>query len=135
MKKIIENLFGAPKESSDDWNQEEREALIDLLVFAMYADRHLSIAENVVLQNEIDKLKWESSTSIEIYLNSSTTRISSLITTDEGKEEVLNSVRERLVSYESRQRVFFVCESLISSDGKTEEEIVFLDNCRKVLNV
>ncbi len=67
MKNPIELLFRSSKASagSDRLNQKQREAMIDLLVFAMYADNHLAISEDKIIKDEIDSFNWESTVTAE----------------------------------------------------------------------
>ncbi len=53
--------------SSDGLVQNEREAIIDLLLLGIYQDNHLSLAEDQVFHTEVDAFQWESTTAIEIY--------------------------------------------------------------------
>jgi len=135
MTGFFSSLFGRLPNGKDGWNQAQREALVDLLVFAMYADGHLSLAEEKVLENQAAELAWESSQSIESYVNETTERVRLARGTEDGTENLLVSIRERLGDFEDRERAFFVCESLLSSDGRPPVEVAFADRCKAGLGL
>ena len=49
-------------------NQSSREAIIDLLFLSLYLDDHLSLAEDDVLSNALDRLGWDSLQPREAYI-------------------------------------------------------------------
>lgn len=55
--KIFEKLFrsGNTKEKNDGFTQKEREAVVDLLLLGVYADNHLSLAENEAFDSVTEK--------------------------------------------------------------------------------
>ncbi|MCW5200242.1 hypothetical protein VU07_00250, partial [Desulfobulbus sp. F4] len=74
--KILEMLFSATNslEKGDGLQQEEREALIDFLLFCEFADNHLSLAEDKILQDEIGRFSWDAVIDIDIYISSAAGR-------------------------------------------------------------
>jgi len=46
-------LFPNKPEESSDWKQAQREALVDLLYLAIYADNHISLLEEKKVEEEL----------------------------------------------------------------------------------
>ncbi len=49
--KIFEKLFHKNAKTKDELNQTEREAIVDLLTLGVYADNHLSLAEDETFES------------------------------------------------------------------------------------
>ena len=135
MNGFFAKLFGSKENGDDGWTQPQREALIDLLVFAMYIDNHLSLAEERVLDEQKESLAWAGDRSVEAYVDHATSRIRELRGSEEGRANLLDYIRERLGDFEERERAWFVCESLLSADGRPEVEALFTDRCKQALQV
>lgn len=133
MKPLL-RLFSNPSgPAADGWQQPEREALIDLLLLTMFIDQRLTLAEGGLVDREVAALQWEGRGKVEDYVEAATRSIRERRSTDDGRSNILASVRERLNSPEARQRAMAVCQALVAVDGVDTAETSFLDDCRKVL--
>jgi hypothetical protein len=122
-------------EMATPWTQPQREALLDLLVHAMYADGHLSLAEGEVVEREMEAVPWQGVGTVGDYVVRATERIRILRATEDGQANLFASVRERLGSPEHRAKALALCESLLAADGRTEREEVFAERCRQALGL
>ncbi len=77
-------------------NQEQTEALINLMVLGMYADGHLSLLEDESLNQFIDSIGWDSASGRTVFLTDAINRASSL-----------NSEAE-ISAYTKQQAEFFI---------------------------
>lgn len=104
--------------------QTEREAIIDLLLLAIYADNHISHAETVELDNTVDSIGWDSGSDVELYINGATARARSARQNQETKSEFIDYVAERLSTTANKQRALDLLNRLFIADGKSDEEAV-----------
>jgi len=103
---ILKKLFASEpiSRASEELEQKEKEAIIDLLLIATYADNHLSLAENEMFKEEVDKFSWEANTPLDTYLNDATNRARSALDSDETVEAYLETTPESLSSISSSSR-------------------------------
>ena len=110
------SLFGSDK-NKDSLRQEQREAILDALHFCMYADNHLALAEDLVVDNWAAKLSWEAQLSIQEY------EARSIALARRAKDEVkfrgefLSGIGTRLGDDETKALALTLCEQLVSSDA------------------
>ena len=115
--------------------QEQREALVDLLVCTQFADQHLALAEQEQLEKEIKKLGWESGTAPGQFLNASVARAKSALEKDDLTTEYLREIAARLENGDARAKALAAAERMVGIDqNASPSEKVFLDMVRKVLS-
>ena len=133
--KLLKKLF-APKpiaRTREDLEQEEKEAIIDLLLIATYADNHLSLAENKILNEEFDKFSWEANISLDLYLNDATNRARNALDSDKTVEAYLETISNRLSSRYSKSRALDLLSKLFYSDGNVDSEKAFTLKVKRIL--
>ncbi|XOF34093.1 MAG: hypothetical protein ACL93V_01985 [Candidatus Electrothrix sp. YB6] len=119
---ILEKIFGTKNapEKNDGLTQQEREALLDLLLYCKYVDNHLSLAEESVIQGEIDQFNWESGIDVKIYMSTATERVRKA-RTNATLENFLKDVSERLESTYSKETAQKLMVKLFQSDGEIDD--------------
>ena len=135
--KWLLNFFresGQGSSVKDGWTQDEREALIDLLLFTMYVDNQLSIAEDKMLDEDLGELEWDSSESINSYVDRNIPRIRILRTDETRRTQFFESLRNRFASYDSRQRALNHCQNLARVEGTVASEKEFMDKVKAYLD-
>ena len=132
MINLLKRVFGKNAPSKKEWEQRQREAIIDLVLFGMYADHLLSLAENQFLEDEVDELDWEAPISCVAYLSTAIHRVRDIEGSAEKRTAFLQSIRERLGDETGRQGALLVLEDLFASDGKAREEQAVLDEIRAI---
>lgn len=132
---ILKKLFKTEKDERkpEDLEQKEKEAIIDLLMLAIYADNHLSLAEDKILKEEFEKMRWVSVTGIDIYLAEATARARSALTSEVARKEFLEFIGERLTSRPARGKALDLLSKVFYSDGTTEKEKEFTEAVKAAL--
>jgi len=126
MRALIRNLFHRHPEGRDGLTQTQREAMIDLLLAAMYADRRVALQEDENIAAQLHTLSWDSGTAPETYLDQATAHVRDAVATKEGEVRLLEDIRDRLGTREARQHAFDLCVTLLKSDAtETAEETRF----------
>ena len=127
--KFLEKLFGDETRSSrhSELQQPEREAIIDLLLMAIYVDDHLSLSETKQLDESTETLGWASSTGLTVYISTATNRVRTARSSEEATAQFVDYVGERLKSDGAKERALELLNRLFMADGKTEKEKVFFD--------
>ncbi|MEO0510388.1 MAG: hypothetical protein AAF065_11075 [Verrucomicrobiota bacterium] len=123
--KILEKLFQPEKNSADGLNQTEREAIVDLLLFGIYMDNHLSFSEDNVLKNKIELLDWNSSTPVDLYINTATDKVRQSIANENLQNEFLQSLSTRITSEAGKRKALNSVTELFRSDGEDPREYAF----------
>ena len=132
---ILKKLFASEpiSRASEELEQIEKEAIVDLLLIAIYADNHLSLAENEILKEEVDKFSWEASIPLDIYFKDATSRARNALDSDKTVEAYLETISSRLSSRYSKSKALDLLSKLFHSDGKVDSEKAFTLKVRKAL--
>lgn len=126
----IRGLFKRIGSSAD--RQEQREAMIDLLIWTMYADNVLTVTENDRIDELTEEMRWNSGTPAPQYLNVSIARVREALDDPEKSESLLDDIHERLGSHDMRVRTYEACRDLATADGEVaERETRFLARVRE----
>lgn len=125
--KFLKSLFGSSKNSSlhPPLRQDEREAIIDLLLMGIYFDNHLSLGESEEFKSVSDSIGWESDLDISVYIDTTIGNVRNARSSEETTTEFLNYVVRRLDSSGSRERALELLNRLFRIDGKTDTEKIF----------
>src|ERR1044071_1133163 len=59
MASLLRKLFGKSEEAKDGLTQPQREAIVDLLNYCMYADNLVMLAENRLITDTVAKFSWD----------------------------------------------------------------------------
>lgn len=118
---------------TDGLLQAEREAIIDLLHYAMYTDKRLSEAEDLFVDKYVENLAWESGTTPDIYVNQSLNKVRNELRTDEARDEYLAGLSTRFQSAHARAKALNLLQSLMQADGTTDAENSLLTAAKRVL--
>ncbi|WP_269524481.1 hypothetical protein [Coraliomargarita parva] len=134
--KFIEKLFTSERGSSlhGALEQTEREAIVDLLIMAVYVDSHLSLRESHEFDGLTDSLGWESGTAVDFYACNATNRVYGALSCEDSTREFVDFAAQRLKSKASRERALELLNKLFQSDGKTEAEAKFFKRVEASLN-
>lgn len=104
--------------------QAYREAFVDLLVWTMYVDRHLALAEREVLDEAARELDWQGVASLEDFVRESTARARRVIDGETNGAVYLQEIAGKIVHADDRRRLLSACETLVRSDDKLRPEEV-----------
>jgi len=115
--------------------QPQREALVDLLLLGMYTDHLLSVAEGDLLAAKLGDLPWESGQALSIYLQVNMPKIRMAYEHLPSRLQLLQSIRDRLPTPETRQDAYQKLQEFLAVDGVANAEQEFLTQVRTVLGI
>ncbi len=116
-------LFKATETASDGYTQPAREALVDVLHYCMYADKHIALAEDAFIEKAARTLNWDPKISYEYYEGKSVGEVRRALADPKYRDAFFASVRERLAKPEQRQFALKLADDLMKADGaKTSSE-------------
>src|SRR3954468_13977047 len=99
-------------------NEEQKQALMDLLVLGMYADGHLSSAEDERINKVLKSFDFESDYARKQFADASFTRASRHAETPADTRAFLYSIAPTFKTPEMRREAFAMLGSLLASDGQ-----------------
>ena len=118
--------------SLQDLNETQRQALLDLLTLAMYADGHLTSAEDARVAELLGAMGLTDETERQEWLDASVTRVRPYT---ESHERALQHAEALATAFQDRKlqsRVYHLLEELITSDTHISEyEGRFIETIRQ----
>lgn len=122
--------------AKQDVTQNEREAIIELLMLIMYSDKTIKLAEDEAIKEYTNSIKWESPLSLEFYFGKVTPKIRKALTEQENMNALLEDINFRIESELVKAQVLLVCNDLAMADSEfSPEEKELLTNISKVFQV
>ena len=109
-------ITGWTKEKSDGLQQEQREAMIDAMLYCLFADDYDDPMERHVLDKAIAKFSWESNTDIPEYIESASAIVREALASRESEQQLLKDISRRLTNWETRFQAIQFCKILLYSD-------------------
>ena len=136
MPGLIQKLFGkseAPTQK-DGLTQPQREAIVDLLNYCMYADNLVMLAENRLITDTVKKFNWDSKVPFDQFALRSIDNARNARENQGYRDRFLDSIKDRLDTAAVKGKALDLCQELFVADGarSDEEEDVF-QNLRKLL--
>lgn len=134
MPTFLSKLFKSSSAPKDGLSQAEREAIVDLLLYCMYADSNIAQAEADLVADSLAKFDWASGTSIDYYESQATARVRKAKDDPGALADFLTSIQTRLTSKSSRLRALELARKLFLADGtKSDREAALEGTLRKLL--
>lgn len=125
----IRSLFQRIGSAADE--QSQREAMVDLLVWTMYADNVLTLPENDRIDQMTEEMSWSSPMPPQLYVNVSIAKVRDAIDDAEASESLLNDISDRLGSEKMRMHAYEACRDLAKADGEVaDKEMRFLSTIK-----
>src|SRR5215208_4113231 len=113
MPNLIRKLFHKSEGPNDGLTQLQREAIVDLLCYCMYADNLVMLSEDRLIADTVAKFNWDSKVPFD---------------------QFLASIRDRLDTAAVKGKALHLCQELFLADGaRSDEENTVLQNLRKLL--
>ena len=114
-----------------DFTTEQKQALMDLLVLGMYADRNLASAEDACVQRLLASLEFPSDFERDTFSDAAFTRTSRHTGSPEAVRAYVNELASQFSTRDVRQTVYDRLNDLLTSDGRvTTEESQLLSAVR-----
>ncbi len=121
---------------SDGLQQAQREAIVDLLHYCMYADNLVALKEDSFINNVAASLSWDPRISFETYEGSSIGNARRAKESAAYREEFLRSVAARLENQSTRELALGLVKDLFSADANlSAQETQSLPALRKALGL
>lgn len=112
-------LFRPGGPATDQLTQPAREAIVDVLHFAMYADAHLALSEDAVIEQVTQKFAWDPAIAFESYEAKSIGAVRQALGDAGARAALLKSVRARLPEQRHREIALHLAGKVFAADGST----------------
>ncbi|NEQ52018.1 MAG: hypothetical protein F6K11_18075 [Leptolyngbya sp. SIO3F4] len=116
-------------------SQIQREAMVDLCLLGMYSDSKLSIDEQDFLDEEFDKLSWESGISFGSYLQRVIPKVRTATDDAVQRESFLQDIVQRLGDDDFKQTAMDLLQELLAADGMVQTESKFMADVKKAMTL
>ena len=122
--------------AKQDVTQNEREAIIELMMTVMYSDKNLKLSEDEAIKEYTSNIKWESPLSLEFFLGKVTPKIRRALEETEDMNALLEDINFRIESELVKAQVLLVCNDLAMADAEfSSEEKELVENIAKIFQV
>ena len=134
MSSLFKKLFGKPEEPKDGLSQPQREAIVDLLNYCMYADNFVMLAEDRLITDTVKKFNWDSKVPFDQFALRSIDKARNARESQVHREKFLGSIKDRLDTAAVKGKALDLCQELFVADGaRSDEEDTVLQNLRQLL--
>ena len=118
-----------------DFTNEQKQALMDLLILGMYADRNLASAEEACVQSLLGSFQFPSDSERDSFSDAAFTRTSRHTSSPDAVRAYVNDLAKRFAAPDMRRTVYERLNQLLTSDGRvTTEESQLLAAVRTAFN-
>ena len=134
MPSLIRKLFHKSEAPKDGLTQPQREAIVDLLNYCMYADNLVFIAEDRLIADTVAKFNWDSTVPFDQFDVRSIDNARNASENPGYREKFLASIRDRLDTAAVKGQALDLCQELFVADGaRSDEEDAVLQNLKQLL--
>ena len=135
MPSLIRKLFGKSEAPNDGLTQPQREAIVDLLNYCMYADNLVFLAEDRLIADTVAKFNWDpKAVPFDQFDARSIGNARNARESQVYRDQFLASIRDRLGTAAVKGRALDLCQELFVADGaRSDEEDAVLQNLRELL--
>ena len=136
MPSLIRKLFHkseAPAQK-DGLTQPQREAMVDLLNYCMYADNFVFLAENRFITDTVAKFDWDPKIPFDQFDARSVSNARNASESQVYRDQFLASIKDRLDTAAVKGQALDLCQELfLANDARSDEKEAVLQNLRKLL--
>ena len=134
MPSLIRKLFHKSEAPNDGLTQPQREAIVDLLNYCMYADNFVFLAEDRLIADTVAKFNWDPKVPFDQYDAKSVSNARDASESQVYRDQFLASIRDRLDTAAVKGKALDLCQELFVADGaRSDEEDAVLQNLRALL--
>ena len=105
--------------------QPQREALFDLLTLSIYADAHISLTEERLLESAFIAEGWDSEYPKSLFIDESFARAREMAESDDSMFDYINERAQAFTTKSAQKEALGVVKGILKSDGETPEENEF----------
>src|SRR5262249_18152854 len=134
MPSLIEKLFHKSEAPKDGLTQPQREAIVDLLNYCMYADNLVFLAEERLITDTVGKFNWDPKIPFDQFDARSIGNARNAKESEGYRDKFLASIKDRLDTAAVKGQALDLCQELFVADGaRSDEEDAVLQDLRKLL--
>ena len=134
MPSLIRKLFHKSEASKDGLTQPQREAIVDLLNYCMYADNLIFLAEDRLIADTVAKFNWDPKIPFDQFDVRSIGNARDARESQVYRNKFLASISDRLSTDAVKGQALDLCQELFLADGaRSDEEDAVLQNLRTLL--
>ncbi len=104
------------------FNQDQKQALLDLLIIGMYADHNLSSTEDARVEQVLDTFQFSSDYERTQFSDAAYTRARKQSGSPEAIRDYVGQIAGHFPTREICQRAYDILDDLLTSDGKVTSE-------------
>ncbi|MDZ4402167.1 hypothetical protein [Prosthecobacter sp.] len=105
--------------------QDHREALFELLTLSIYADAHVSLTEERLLESAFIAEGWDSEYPKSLFIEESFAKAREAADSDDAMFDYISAKAQLFTTKASQKEVLGVVKNILASDGETPEENEF----------
>jgi len=106
----------------NDFNQDQKQALLDLLLLGMYADHNLSSSEDQRVEQLLGTLKFSSDYERDQFSDAAFTRARQKSDSPEAMQAYVGELAKHFPGNKLRQEAYDILDDLLTSDGRVSSE-------------
>ena len=134
MPSLIRKLFHKSEASKDGLTQPQREAIVDLLNYCMYADNFVFLAEDRLITDTAAKFNWDPKIPFDQFDARSVGNARNARESQVYRDKFLASISDRLSTDAVKAQALDLCQELFLADGaQSDEEDVVLQHLTQLL--
>ena len=134
MPSLIRKLFHTSEAPNDGLTQPQREAIVDLLNYCMYADNLVFLAEDRLIADMVAKFNWDPNVPFDQFDARSVGNARNATENQGYRDRFLAWIRDRLDTPAVKGQALDLCQELFVADGaRSDEEDAVLQNLRELL--
>jgi hypothetical protein len=134
MPSLIRKLFHKSEAPKDGLTQPQREAIVDLLNYCMYADDLVFLAEDRLITDTVATFNWDPKIPFDQFDARSINNARTARENQGYRDQFLAWIRDRLGTAAVKGQALDLCEELFLADGaRSDEEDAVLQNLRELL--
>ena len=135
MPSLIRKLFHKSEAPNDGLTQPQREAIVDLLNYCMYADNLVFLAEDRLITDTVAKFNWDpKAVPFDQFDARSVGNARNARESQVYRDHLLASIRDRLDTAIVKGQALDLVQELFLADGaQSDQEDVVLQHLRQLL--
>lgn len=106
----------------NDFNQDQKQALLDLLLLGMYADHNLSSSEDARVEQLLGTFKFSSDYERDQFSDAAFTRARQKSDSPEVMRAYVGELSKHFSNNKLRQEAYDILDDLLTSDGRVSSE-------------
>ncbi len=133
MPSLIRKLFHKSEAPKDGLTQPQREAIVDLLNYCMYADNLIFLAEDRLIADTVAKFNWDSKVPFDQFDVRSIDNARNATENQGYRDQFLASIRDRLGTAAVKGQVLDLCQELFGASERMPSDFFSTSRCSKSL--